>query len=335
MKSGRKWIALVLGAALCLSLSTGCSSETKTEIDTGAEIEAETENDAGTETVIPEETTPAVSGGTVRIITRPVTEQYFLGEMMGVLIEEYTDMDVEITRDDEYNYSDMHTALMDGEYDLYPEYTITAWNTVYQGGDIPDDDERMLRELKEYYDALGLAWSDPFGSHRNGILLVQREVADRYGLETYSDLAAVAGELTLYASVIFYDEGRAYNYDALCETYNMEFEYAVYYASLFERFEQGEADVLKAYSTDPELAVTSGKVLEDDLHFFKNNYSGAVIRKDLLEAHPELEGALNKMSGILTDDEMAQLNYEQEYNGKDAHELAVEFLTQKGLLNAG
>ena len=251
MRNVKKWLALVLGAALCLSLLAGCSSETKAETDAGAEMEAETETAVETETVIPEETAPAVSGGTVRIITRPVSEQYFLGEMVGVMIEEYTDMDVEITRDDELNYADIHTALMDGECDLYPEYTITAWNTIYQGGDIPDDDESMLRELKEYYDTLGLVWSDPFGSRRNNILLVRQEVADRYGLNTYSDLAAVADELTLYASFNFFEEGRAYNYDALCEAYNMEFEYAVYYDRLYERFEQGEADVLKAYSTDP------------------------------------------------------------------------------------
>ena len=48
----------------------------------------------------------------------------------------------------------------------------------------------------------------------------------------------------------------------------------------------------------------------------------------------ELMEALNKMSGILTDSDMAKLNYELEVNGQDEHDLAVAFLTEKGLLPA-
>ena len=39
-----------------------------------------------------------------------------------------------------------------------------------------------------------------------------------------------------------------------------------------------------------------------------------------------------KMDGILTDEEMSQLNYRVENDNEDEKTVAVDFLTQKGLL---
>ena len=95
---------------------------------------------------------------------------------------------------------------------------------------------------------------------------------------------------------------------------------------------QKQVDVINAFTTDAQLAVADVKVLKDDLHVFKNYYCGTVVRQATLDAHPELMDVLNQMSGILTDQEMAKLNYELEVNGKDERELAVSFLQEKGLL---
>ena len=56
------------------------------------------------------------------------------------------------------------------------------------------------------------------------------------------------------------------------------------------------------------------------------------MRQDTLKEHPELEAVLMKMDGILTDEEMAKLNYRVENNKEDEKEVARDFLAQKGLL---
>ena len=38
------------------------------------------------------------------------------------------------------------------------------------------------------------------------------------------------------------------------------------------------------------------------------------------------------MDGILTDTEMAELNYKLEIEGLDEHQIALDFLTEKGLI---
>lgn len=53
---------------------------------------------------------------------------------------------------------------------------------------------------------------------------------------------------------------------------------------------------------------------------------------DTLEKHPELEPVLEKMNGLITDAEMASMNYQVEVENRDEKEVAKEFLTSKGLL---
>ena len=74
------------------------------------------------------------------------------------------------------------------------------------------------------------------------------------------------------------------------------------------------------------------KTLKDDKNFFPSYYCGTVVRGELLKIHPELREVLMKMDGLLTDEEMAQLNYRVENNGEDEKTVAVDFLMEKGLL---
>ena len=72
--------------------------------------------------------------------------------------------------------------------------------------------------------------------------------------------------------------------------------------------------------------------LEDDKHLQVNYYCSTVVRQDALERIDGLEDALMKMDGILTDLEMAGLNYKVEVEGQDEKDVAKEFLVEKGLL---
>ena len=55
-------------------------------------------------------------------------------------------------------------------------------------------------------------------------------------------------------------------------------------------------------------------------------------RGELLEQHPELKDVFAKLDGQISDEEMRNMNYAVDVEGRDAHEVAHEFLVQKGLL---
>ena len=67
---------------------------------------------------------------TLHIATKPMSEQYVLGEMLDLLIEQDTDLNVELTQGVGGGTSNIQPAMESGEFDIYSEYTGTGWNMV-------------------------------------------------------------------------------------------------------------------------------------------------------------------------------------------------------------
>ena len=56
------------------------------------------------------------------------------------------------------------------------------------------------------------------------------------------------------------------------------------------------------------------------------------MRSEVLEAHPELDGVFEKVTGLISDSDMAQMNYEVETEGREPEDVAEEYLESHGLL---
>ena len=278
----------------------------------------------------------ASSGDPVRIATKPMTEQYILGEMLGLLIEQ-AGSEVEITKGVGGGTNNIHPAMESGEFDLYPEYTSSGWVLVlnHQAGGI--DDEEMFQQLRqEYEEKFDMTWVGLYGFNNTFTIAVRGDVAEQYGLENTSDLAAVAGELTFGGNPDYVE--RADGFGALCETYGLEFGNVVDIdiGLKYQALAGGDIDVTNAFTTDAQLANpdTDLVTLADDKHLQVNYFCSTVVRRDALEKFPGLEDVLMQMDGLLTDQEMAALNYQVEVEGLDERDVAREFLTEKGLLEA-
>ena len=310
MRQKKRLLSAVLAAALAASL-TGCG---------GA----------------PAPSGGASSGDPVRIATKPMTEQYILGEMLGLLIEQ-AGYEVEITKGVGGGTSNIQPAMESGEFDLYPEYTSSGWVLVlnHQAGGI--DDEEMFQQLRQAYEEkFDMTWVGLYGFNNTFTIAVRGDVAEQYGLENTSDLAAVAGELTFGGNPDYVE--RADGFGALCETYGLEFGNVVDIdiGLKYQALAGGDIDVTNAFTTDAQLANpgTDLVTLADDKHLQVNYFCSTVVRQDALEKFPGLEDVLMQMDGILTDREMASLNYQVEVEGLDEQDVARDFLTQKGLLEA-
>lgn len=55
------------------------------------------------------------------------------------------------------------------------------------------------------------------------------------------------------------------------------------------------------------------------------------VREDVLEQYPELEGILNRLSGKIPTEQMAELTYQVDVLGRDVDEVAREFLDSLNL----
>lgn len=267
----------------------------------------------------------------LRIATKPMTEQYILGEMLDLLIEKETDLQIELTQGVGGGTSNIQPAMENGEFDLYPEYTGTAWNTVLKEEGIYNED--LFTSLQQRYeDELSMEWVGMYGFNNTYGIVVRKEIADQYNLETYSDLQSVANQLTFGAEYDFFE--REDGYDALCETYDLQFKDTMDMdiGLKYQAIQQGKIDVMIIFTTDGQLASSDVKVLKDDKQFFPSYLCGNVIRSEVLEEYPELNSVFEKVTGIITDQDMAEMNYAVETEGKEPRDVAKEFLQSHHLL---
>lgn len=269
---------------------------------------------------------------TIRIATKPMTEQFILGEMIGLLIQDNTDLKVEITKGIGGGTSNIHPALVKGEFDLYPEYTGTGWLVVLKKDSILPPEE-LYRQLSEDYERLyHLKWLAPYGFNNAYSLAVSNDNASRYGLKNYSDLKRYPDQFIFGAEYDFFEIHDGYR--ALCDFYGLKFKKTrdMDIGLKYEAIKSGKIDIMNIFTTDGQLNGSDLTVLEDDKHFFPSYYCATVIRKETLKAHPELENILGKMHHILTDPEMAELNYQVDIAKRPEREVAADFLKRKGLL---
>lgn len=273
----------------------------------------------------------ADSRQTIHIATKPMTEQYIIGEMLALLIEQDTGLQVRLTQGVGGGTSNIQPGMQKGDFDIYPEYTGTAWNMVLKESSLYD--ESMFASLQAaYQQKLNMSWAGMYGFNNTYGLAVRKELADQYNLKTYSDLAAVSDRLIFGAEYDFFE--REDGYAPLCKTYGFRFKGT---ADLdiglkYQAINQGKIDVMNIFTTDGQLSVSKLVVLRDDKHFYPSYRCGNVIRNETAAAHPEVKRTLETVTGLISDDMMARMNYQVEMQAQEPKAVARSFLRAAGRL---
>lgn len=269
---------------------------------------------------------------TIHIATKPMTEQYIIGEMLKELIEKNTDLNVELTQGVGGGTSNIQPAMEKGEFDLYPEYTGTAWNMVLKKNGLYT--EELFDKLNnEYKNSLNFIWSGMYGFNNTYCLAVRRDIAEKYKLTTYSDLATISDQLTFGAEYDFYE--REDGYDSLSEAYNFKFKNTLDMdiGLKYKAISQKKIDVMTTFTTDGQLSSADLVVLNDDKQFYPSYMCGNVVRKETLNKYPKLKNILKNLDGILNDKIMSELNSYVELKGQEPKDVAHHFLQSLNLVN--
>ncbi|SFC62002.1 osmoprotectant transport system permease protein [Alkalibacterium subtropicum] len=250
-----------------------------------------------------------------------------------LLIEQDTDLSAEV----EPNFGKttfIFNALRSGEIDIYTEFTGTVLSNFFE--EVPEPGtpkeevyEEARRRLQEEYDMTLL---DPMAFNNTYALAVTSEFAEEYDLETISDLESVQNEVSAGFTLEFND--REDGYPGIQDMYGLEFgEVITMEPQLrYEAIEQGDVNLIDAYSTDSQLEVYDLVVLEDDMELFPPYQGAPLMMTELIEEHPEIEEALSVLDGLITSDQMRAMNYEVDVEDRPAEEVAREFLIEAGLL---
>jgi glycine betaine/choline ABC-type transport system substrate-binding protein len=211
-----------------------------------------------------------------------------------------------------------HNALVEGEADVYVEYTGTAYTAILERTATADPDSVLLVVESEYADRWDLAWGPPLGFENTFALVVRRADAESLELSTISDLARVALGMTAGFGPEFM--AREDGYAGLSRAYGFEFgevrqmELGLMYRAL----EEGQIDVAVANSTDGQIAGLDLVVLRDDRQYFPPYQAAPVVRRETIERHPAVWEALLGLEEALNDETMRDLNHQVAVEGKDA-----------------
>lgn len=277
------------------------------------------------------EPSASTASATIRVGSKDFTEQFIIGEMYALALEK-----AGFTVERKLNLGGTpvaQAALESGEIDLYPEYTGTGLLTVLKLPSNSDRDAVFQTVSSEYESQFGLVWLDPAPMNNTQALAMTREGSETFSITTISEMVAKASELTMIGPPEF--EVREDGLPGIKAAYG-DFELKEYKAVdaglRYKGLVDGEADVTVAFGTDGEISAFDLVVLEDDKQLFPPYQVAPVVRKDVLDANPGIADALNAIAPLLTDEVMQSLNNEVSGNHREPSDVALEFLTEQGIL---
>ncbi len=265
------------------------------------------------------------------------SEPWILGEMVRILLNEHVP-GVEVDHITGLQGSTLtHAGMVGGDLDLYISWTGTQFTGILEM-EVTDEwknPEKVFDYVKsEFESRYGHTWLPPFGFNNTYALAVRSDFAAQHGLETASDLVALAPELVIGVDPTFL-ERIGDGFDDMSAVYGFNFKNAVdmNYGLMYTAVAAGEVDVIVAYSTDGRVAALDLTILDDNLEFFPP-YDGAIVANmDILEEHPEIVQVLEPLFGSIDETVMGALNARVDVDEADYQDVAREYLVQQGLID--
>lgn len=320
--------AAVLATAAGLAISlTACGD------GDGEDVFSEGDDDGGS--------TAAEDGGELTVGGANFTEAVIMQEMYAALLEDagYT---VDIRSVD--NREIYEPALESGEIDIVPEYAATFaeyLNGAINGPEAPAESPIATTDAQETVEAAqplaeqrGLSILEPAEAANQNAFAVSQQFAEDNSLTTLSDLGALGEPITLAAVEECPD--RPFCEPGLESLYGIDIvdpPLALGFSTTQTKqaVQNGDAQLGLVSTTDGTLDQFGLILLEDDQNLQLADNLVPVVNAETAGDEKVAE-VLNELSGVLTTDDLAQLNLQVDAERQQAGDVAVTYLEENGLL---
>ena len=221
----------------------------------------------------------------------------------------------------------------DNGIDLVPEYVGTMLEFVNKNaGEASGDLDRTVSKLREQLEPLGISVLTPSPAADQNAFAVTRATADRLKLTKLSDVAPVAGEMTLGAGAEC--PTRPFCQPGLEKTYGLKFKGFRPLDSCgprtVEALANDDVQIGLVCSSQGAVAARNLVVLEDDKKLQTVDNIVPAIRKEV--AGGEVTEVLNRISSELNTPDLTLLNKRVEIDKEDPAVVAESWLGDHGLL---
>jgi osmoprotectant transport system substrate-binding protein len=216
-----------------------------------------------------------------------------------------------------------HSALLNGDIDLYPEYSGTALTTNLKLP-LERDADRVFANVKDtYLKRHDIEWGWPLGFENTFAMVIPKALPYR----TMSEAVAKKQDWRLAIGYEF--ESRPDGWPLFQKTYPLKLGAGLKTMDLgllYRAIDAGEVDMAAGNTTDAALATGAFTVLEDDLHFFPPYQTCLAVRRAALQAHNGLRPALDLLTGKITPERMRKMNADVTQKKQEPAAVAQEFL---------
>lgn len=271
------------------------------------------------------------SGATIKIGSKNFTESVLMAELYAQLLEANG---FKVERKLNLGATPIaQQSLLNQEIDLYPEYTSTGLLEVLK---LPQQTEatQIYETVKsKYEEQFELTWLKPAKFNNTNTFAMTQARSDELGIKTYSDLFAKSGELVLGGPPEFLGREDTKGLETAYGGFEFKDVKQLDPGLRYQALQDGQVDVVVAFSTDGQIGGFGLAALEDDKKFYPIYQSAPVIRQDTLEANPQIAATLDPLADKLDETTMANLNWMVDGPEKmDPAAVAKTFLTEQSLV---
>jgi osmoprotectant transport system substrate-binding protein len=263
---------------------------------------------------------------TVVIGVMPFNEQYILGEMISLLLEE-KGYNTKIASG--MNNAALYEAVKTGQVDVYVDYTSSIYYQLPDPQPVdrwnPDEVYAIVDEglAKDGIDLLGRV-----GFRNDNIIVVPSSWAGARNITTVSSLSPYAEEMVFGSDLVFHaaeEDGLPH----LEEVYEFKFKDVkpMDPALTFPALQSGKVDAIVAYSTDSRIELFNLTPLEDDL-FALPPYHAIILVNNARAEDPEFVAALSPLIDAIDADAMRAMNIQFDVDKRDPQDIARDYLRE-------
>ena len=264
--------------------------------------------------------------GAIVVGSKNFTEQLVLGEVVAQTLER-AGLPV-VRRPNLGGTLICDRALLNGDIDVYVEYTGTALTAVFHRP-IRADSSVVFEEVKELYARSGRTLLPPLGYNNTFAILVRGRDARALGLKTIEDAARKS--TNWHAGFGYEFVERPDGYRGLATTYGLRFPEAPRVMDLtlsYRALASGQVDLIAGDATAGLIQALDLVQLEDNRHYFPPYDAAAVARAETLLRYPAARIALDRLAGRISASEMRAMNYAADVEHRDITAIAREFLAR-------
>ncbi|SFA82788.1 osmoprotectant transport system substrate-binding protein [Amycolatopsis marina] len=279
---------------------------------------------------------PELAGVDVTVGSKDFTEQILLGYMAELALSAAGADVTDLT--DIKGSSSSRQALLSGEVDVMWEYTGTGWIN-YLGNEqpVPGGEQAQYEATRKAdLEQNGVVWLDYSPLNNQYGLATTEEYAAQHDLATTSDLAAFLKENPAEAVYCLETEfiSRQDGFPAAENTYGLPVAQVMQFGigAIYAAVDGGTCPIGEVFTTDGRIAGLGLRVMEDDKLAFPQYNAAITVRKEYLDAHPQIADVLQPVSDALDNETLIELNKQVDVDGREPGEVARDWMVEQGFI---